>query len=635
MAKINMPRQTIFPDPGIVQRAQSTGVAGLPERIEAQQVGQTISAIQQATNFVQNAVSFGVDIDNLLNQNAAGEFEVAKAQAESRLIAEQQRATEPEPLAERLTQKPGEAPPVGPGAPPMRVQDDMELYEERFPEMLTDINDIGKELKGRARKAYDMWVQTQAPGWQGAMHGMYTQRVEDNTKTKYNIVVSQNINIGNPVEVQRLYTEAIDNGVWSFAEIGEQMQADISAAALSKIESDAIAIADEQGYDAANDFLDKIRSNEDEDYKAVNSLLSNEQLEDIRKTVRLRLSDKFEQDERIYKKQVLEPTESQANELIDSYTWGTGVGPEDIPATSGDARSFIMNSDMRGPDKRKWLGYLDAIIESKAKGITVSDPAIENMAMAMSVDTQVTPSEFHTWRMGMVQEGKLTHADASKYYSDKKTNFEEPAMQIKALVLDAHIKSKGIDEFQAARVSARVDAWLRTPAGQDEVTKNPDAVEDKTIVEIGKVELEDVNAQVEGFDNRVKKSTTEFMNQIVKDIRAPAVRVDDKITQYDQPLQITNSGKDDTFYMTTVSLDYDRTSIERILRKTGFLVSAWGQNTAGVEGYIANTNPSARLFDVFRLSGNNVEFWDSDSGKWKTFKDINQFNKQRNVKVEE
>ena len=122
------------------------------------------------------------------------------------------------------------------------------------------------------------------------------------------------------------------------------MQADISAAALSKIESDAIAIADEQGYDAANEFLDKIRSNEDEDYKAVNSLLSNEQLEDIRKTVRLRLSDKFEQDERIYKKQVLEPTESQANELIDSYTWGTGVGPEDIPATSGDARSFIMNS---------------------------------------------------------------------------------------------------------------------------------------------------------------------------------------------------------------------------------------------------------------------------------------------------
>ena len=82
-------------------------------------------------------------------------------------------------------------------------------------------------------------------------------------------------------------------------------------------------------------------------------------------------------------------------------------------------------------------------------------------------------------------------------------------------------------------------------------------------------------------------------------------------------------------------MPYDRTSIERILRKTGFLVSAWGQNTAGVEGYIANTNPSARLFDVFRLSGNNVEFWDSDSGKWKTFKDINQFNKQRNVKVEE
>lgn len=629
MAKINMPRQTIFPEPGVVQKAQPTGTAGLVQRIEAQQIAQNISALKQATNFIQNAASFGKDIDNLLNQNAAGEFEVAKATAEARLLAEQQRATEPEPLAERITPVPGGASQELTGAP-VRVQDDMELYEERFPELLTDITDIGKELKGRARKAYDMWVQTQAPGWQGAMHGMYAQRIKDNTETNYNIVIGQNINIGNPVEVQRLYTEAIDAGVWSFAEVGEQMQADVSAAALSTIETDAIAIADEFGYDAANEFLDNIRSNKDEKYKAINSLLSNEQLEDVRKTVRLRLSDKFEYDNRMYEKEVLEPTESNINTALASYTFGaTGYNEEGGPATAQDVWNLITQSGLRGDDQKRWLGYLDTVIQQKRAIGLESDPDVYKEGVNRSKDPAITLREFNDWIEDAGRRNLLTAEHMQALYDDKIKYTDNVYSQTAAGVTKEATDNDIISVVDGKRALDRAELWATTPEGQKAMAENPESFVERADLEVGLIALDNYVAEASGFVSEIARKDYEEINQLLTSARSSAAVADPTITSSVGPVQITNAPEPIEFAKSSLSPDYDRIPMTKIVQATGLTPTSYAINRAGLKGYLVETDPTTATFDLFDIDNRGkVLFWDADDRKWRVFKP-GRFQRQR------
>ncbi|MCK5640878.1 MAG: hypothetical protein KAJ19_08775, partial [Gammaproteobacteria bacterium] len=449
MAKITPPRQTIFVDPNVIQPAQPSGVAGLPERLEAQRIRQNVATLRQATNFVQNAVDFGVDIDNLLNQNASGEFEVAKAQAEARLKAEQQRAAEPEPLEERLTREPGEAPPVGPGVPPLRAQDDMELYEERFPELLTDITDIGKELKGRAKKAYDMWVQTQAPGWQGAMHGMYAQRVKDSAESNYNVAIAQNRNDGKVLEVVALYERAINEGIWDGSKIAEQRMEDISAAFLTNVTRAATTIADEAGYEEAKAFLDQVRGVTEEgplspeqvkEYRKAAGFLTEDQLEGVRRDVAQRLNDKFTQDERVYEQQVKRPAEDKIQDAMHSWITGDNYGDTGVPATSQDVEWQITNQGLRGEDQRPLLKDLQITRKALADGV-VSDGTTLGLAMTMSLDSKITPEEMRRWAVTQMQAQKLSVDHAEEYILKKNDNFFKPRLATSAAIIDATLES--------------------------------------------------------------------------------------------------------------------------------------------------------------------------------------------------
>lgn len=663
MAKINAPRQTVFSDPSAIRRTGGGGgggsvirvgggAAGLEHRLEAQRIAGITETVSRVANFASDAIAFGQDLKTLTDQKVSGEFLVAKANAEERVRRENQRAVDPEPISERRQFLPGS---------PYREKSDEDLYEERSLELSGDLQEIGSELRGKSKQAYDLWLATKSPEWQGDLLKSYSDRVRAESVSDLNIAIGSHVRAGDVPGIIETYQIGIDQGIVRKADVAERMIEDISSAVFTNILSNATDIAEGRGVDAegnpipaglesATAYLDSIK--DIARAEGYDTYLDDKQLENIRSEVQLRLTDQAQQDDRIYKEQTLRPTESVLQEAMNSYVRGTNFRETGAPLASAQVDALIQGSDLFGADKLRWDNTLTAaqhdfatdeekrLAQLEKEELEAEDAVIELLrreAVNKSMDATITPQAYQDWINTQVGPGKLDSTDMQNFIGDKERYFYNENWKTAAEVGVFMLEQGAISEVQYQSSMADVREWSRSDEGAKIISTQPDAVVTRMELEAGKRALDKLITESNGQFN---KDFFTDETAIIRQIRRSAIVTDPTLEVDSGQLKITSIPAPQLVQTSSLSKTFDDIEVNRIRTETEHVPTDYGiapdvfDFTSGVgvplEGYLILADPSTNAYDFIKVDPRgNVLFWDANEkitvgkskflGAWKPY----------------